>query len=216
MIPSLTIPSLPLKQPRTKRQELYKEYKRILKKNKHLRDKFRNLAWDTAAKFRNNFSGDMCFTRATSELWAFGLAVFGDLFIEMKDGFYNLGDDLAQNHVYCISTIKGKIIEYQYTDEHPDYTAMINIKIIQKEKCGNVIRFLPHEILHLSIKPGIFQYGCSLLESVRLGNFIDIKLINSYKKIFCRGMYELYKSYGNNKIMNFSKLPFTNEVLRLS
>jgi hypothetical protein len=149
---------------------------------------FRNIETDPSVKAR------IC-------CWASMLAITGDVFLELvkEDNDLLFVTTLVPDSMYSITTIKGKILEYQESMHGPDYAAFSQFPLenAHKDLASKVVRFHPDQILHMKIDNPIFHpYGLSLLyEPVE---FATYKLDNpnikrAYKQAFFEGMEQLIK-----------------------
>lgn len=112
--------------------------------------------------------------------WFKNLIVNGDGLYEMvvnpdnpKDGIYK-AVALPPESMYRIETTKGKLIEFQQSNEGPDYQALTKAPIIEASEeelnQSKAIRFSPLQIVHMRIgddRKTFYPYGQSLIEPAR-------------------------------------------------
>ena len=71
------------------------------------------------------------------------LIVYGDCFIEIKDGKPSMEYILPPWTMYRIETTKGRLLEFQQSATSPDYKALIS-----NTDSSSAIRFKPEQIIH--------------------------------------------------------------------
>lgn len=113
--------------------------------------------------------------------WFKNLCIFGDWFIEIvvnpdnpKEGIYK-AISLPPESMYRIETTKGKLIEFQQSEEGPDYNAIITTPMVSQATESQLnqtkaIRFATMQIVHFRIgddRKSFYPYGQSLIEPAR-------------------------------------------------
>ena len=108
------------------------------------------------------------------------VCTFGDHFIELiidpenpKDGVLKV-QDLPPDSVYRIETTKGKLIEFQQSNEGPDYQSLTRAPVPEATESdlqqATALRFAPEQIVHFKIgddRKTFYPYGVSLMEPAR-------------------------------------------------
>lgn len=108
------------------------------------------------------------------------LFIFGDFFWEIvidvenpKSGIENLSP-LPPDSMFRIETTKGRLIEFQQSNEGPDLQSLEKVDIAQATetdlKQATAIRFTPEQIIHMKIgddRRTFYPYGISLIEAAR-------------------------------------------------
>lgn len=112
--------------------------------------------------------------------WMKQLCIFGDYFLEKiidpenpKDGILKV-TELPADSVYRIETTKGKLVEFQQSNEGPDYQSLTRPPVPQATDAdlqqATAIRFDPHQVVHMKIgddRKTFYPYGVSLIEPAR-------------------------------------------------
>jgi len=101
---------------------------------------------------------------------------FWEIVIDMDDpkqGILNLVP-LPPDSMYRIETTKGKLVEFQQSNEGPDYQSLSRVEVAQATdadlQTATAIRFAPDQIIHLRIgddRKTFYPYGVSLIEAAR-------------------------------------------------
>ena len=113
-------------------------------------------------------------------LWMKQVCTFGDLFVELiidpespKDGILKV-QELPADSVYRIETTKGKLIEFQQSNEGPDYQSLTRAPVPEATESdlqqATALRFAPEQIVHIKIgddRKSFYPYGVSLIEPAR-------------------------------------------------
>lgn len=164
-------------------------------------------------------------------LWnlAKNLYINGDFFYELiidptdpKAGILNV-QSLPADSMYRIETIKGKVLEFQQSNEGPDYQSLARVEVTKATSVelaqATAIRFTPEQIVHFKIGDDrrlFYPYGVSLIEPARgpahslklmeesmliyrlcLIGLTKIKTATSYKKIEDINVGDTVYSYEN-------------------
>lgn len=122
------------------------------------------------------------FLNMDKRLWNIckNLLIFGDHFDELiidpdspKDGVYRV-QDLPPDSVYRIETTKGKLIEFQQSNEGPDYQSLTRVPVTQATEAdlrqATALRFSPRQIVHWRFgedRKMFYPYGVSVIEPAR-------------------------------------------------
>jgi hypothetical protein len=122
------------------------------------------------------------FLNLDRKIWglAKNLFIFGDHFTEViinpenpKEGVYKTLD-LPADSMYRIETTKGKLIEFQQSNEGPDYQSLMRVPVTQATdadlKQATAIRFAENQVIHWKIgddRKMFYPYGVSLIEPAR-------------------------------------------------
>ena len=113
-------------------------------------------------------------------LWMKQVCTFGDLFVELiidpdapKDGILKV-QELPPDSVYRIETTKGKLIEFQQSNEGPDYQSLTRAPVPEATESdlqqATALRFAPEQMVHVKIgddRKSFYPYGVSLIEPAR-------------------------------------------------
>ena len=108
------------------------------------------------------------------------LCIHGDLFLEIvinpenpKEGVYKAAA-LPPDSIYRIETTKGKVVEYQQSNEGPDYEALSRAPVTQQNDAelrqATALRFTPEQMIHMKFgddRKTFYPYGQSLIEPAR-------------------------------------------------
>lgn len=108
------------------------------------------------------------------------LFIFGDHFAEIlinpenpKDGILGLMD-LPCESMYRIESIQGKLIEFQQSNEQPDYNSLTRAPVPQATEAEiqqtQALRFTAEQLVHWRIgdeRKTFYPYGVSLIEAAR-------------------------------------------------
>ena len=112
--------------------------------------------------------------------WMKQLCIFGDFFLEVvidpespKDGILKL-TELPPDSMYRIETTKGKLVEFQQSNEGPDYQSLTRPPVPQATEAdlqqATAIRFAARQIIHMKTgddRKTFYPYGVSLIEPAR-------------------------------------------------
>lgn len=148
--------------------------------------------------------------------WMKQLCIFGDFFLEVvidpenpKDGILKM-QELPPDSMYRIETTKGKLIEFQQSNEGPDYQSLTRPPVTQATEAdlqqANALRFAARQVVHMKIgddRKTFYPYGVSLIEPAR-GPAHQLRLmedamvvyrlcIRTYDKITVRGGWKYMK-----------------------
>jgi len=135
--------------------------------------------------------------------------IFGDHFFEIimdpenpKKGILGI-QELPCDSVYRIETTKGKLVEFQQSNEGPDYQSLTRAPVTQATEAdlmqATAVRFTPEQVVHTKIgddRRTFYPYGVSLIEPAR-GPAHQLRLmedamvvyrlcVRTYDKCFCR------------------------------
>lgn len=128
----------------------------------------------------------LCFNRnmlnLNKKMWALvkRLCIFGDGFYELiinpnspKDGVLKI-QELPADSVYKIVTSKGRVVEYQQSQEGPDYQSLTRSEVTKSTDVelqqSTAIRFFPKQVIHMALgddRKTFYPYGQSLIEPAR-------------------------------------------------
>lgn len=120
----------------------------------------------------------------------------GDHFLELiidvenpKRGILGIAS-LPSESMYRIETIKGKLLEFQQSNEGPDYQSLSKIDIATASQgeiqTATAIRFHPDQIVHMKIgddRNTFYPYGVSLVEPAR-GPANNLKLMEESMLVY--------------------------------
>jgi len=109
-----------------------------------------------------------------------GLCKLGDCFFEMvidpsdpKRGVVRV-EQLPADSMYRIETIKGRLVEFQQSQEGPDYQALARTEITKASQAelmqATALRFHPEQIVHGRVgdhRKMFYPYGVSVIEAAR-------------------------------------------------
>ena len=116
------------------------------------------------------------------KLWGIAKNVFtfGDHFAEIvinpenpKEGVYKIME-LPPDSMFRIETTKGKLVEFQQSNDGPDYQALQRVPVTQATEAdlrqATAVRFSPNQVIHWKIgddRKMFYPYGVSLVEPAR-------------------------------------------------
>lgn len=112
--------------------------------------------------------------------WMKQLCIFGDSFLEVvidpespKDGILKM-QELPPDSMYRIETTKGKLIEFQQSNEGPDYQSLTRPPVTQATETdlqqATALRFAARQVIHFKTgddRKTFYPYGVSLIEPAR-------------------------------------------------
>lgn len=101
---------------------------------------------------------------------------FGEVIVDAENPRWGVIDvrPLPTDSMYRIETTKGKLLEFQQSNEGPDYHSLARIDITQATDAEiaqtTAIRFAPEQIVHMRIgddRKTFYPYGVSIIEPAR-------------------------------------------------
>lgn len=108
------------------------------------------------------------------------LFINGDFFYEILINIENPSEGiigltpLPPESMFRLETTKGKLIEFQQSNEGPDYQSLAKVDVTQATEAdlqqSTAIRFAPEQIVHFRIgddRKTFYPYGVSLIEAAR-------------------------------------------------